>query len=78
MYCEGLYREIGSKLERRISNHEDLGVDFIHILGSRGCGKTQFDIEFNVRACNVYDKEGKPVRVDSFATRFNQKDIDEL
>ena len=78
MFAEGLYREIGTKILRRISNHQDLGVDYIHMLGSRGCGKTQFDIEFNVRACNVYDKEGKPVRVDSFATRFNQKDIDEL
>lgn len=78
MYCEGLYREIGSKLERRISNHEDLGVDFIHILGSRGCGKTQFDIEFNVRACDIPDKNGNTVRVDSYASRFLSQDVEEL
>lgn len=78
MYCEGLYREIGSKLERRISNHEDLGVDFIHILGSRGCGKTQWDIEFNVRACDIPDKNGNTVRVDSYASRFLSQDVEEL
>lgn len=78
MFADGLYKELGLKILKRISNHQDLGVDYIHMLGSRGCGKTQFDIELNVRACDIYDKEGKPVRVDSYATRFLRQDLDEL
>jgi hypothetical protein len=62
----------------RIKNRDDLGLDELHLVGSRKSGKSMNAQIFCVRACDLYDKDGKPIQCDTFAFRYETQDRAEL
>lgn len=61
-----------------IQNHQDFPVDEIHSAGSRKSGKSYSHEEGQVVACNIIDKDFKPVKVVCYGIRNNLQKVPEL
>lgn len=61
-----------------IQNHEEFPVDEIHSAGSRKSGKSYSHEEGCVVACNIIDKDFKPVKVVCYGLRNNLQKVPEL
>lgn len=65
-------------LLKMMSEHKKLPIDVIHLIGSRGSGKTYAGLDFVCNACDLSDKDGKSIETSAYIIRREKGDVPEL